>query len=224
MMKMFLLKELSRGRKDAEDTDSEQGDETFQKRTPLMRSFTTMHQYRNRRIKNPKRVTAEYRAFVLDQLLRVHEGEHWDYTMAWGKYDFSRCRSIGRAAYILAEVVQLHEENKPEAACATAVQGLKACAQFAMDGGSWRTSWNLTTLRDPYAAPEFAGTESDMTIVGGFMKAQAELKEKVAVPKWQTPKGDDEDGDTPAMSGAAKARARKAAAAAERLKAAEKKP
>ena len=59
------------------------------------------------------------------------------------------------------------------------MQGVKALYQFALDGGSWRTAWALTLLEDPYDRPRFAGEESELATVTGFLRAQDDLDERI---------------------------------------------
>ena len=59
------------------------------------------------------------------------------------------------------------------------MQGLKASHQFALDSGSWKAAWELTLLGDPYQGPEFGGDPSELTVVGGYLKAADELRERV---------------------------------------------
>ena len=85
---------------------------------------------------------------------------------------------MGRVGYALAEVIQEHAAGNPDAACATAIQLYKAVCQMAVDQGDWRAAWPLTFLDDPYLTPQHTSA-NELDVVGGMLKAKADLKQKV---------------------------------------------
>ena len=92
------------------------------------------------------------------------------------------------------------------------VQLIKSCHQFCLDGGSWKAAWVLTTVEDPYGSVEFGGTEEELNIVAGLLKAKQELATSVNAAKAPYGKGGgkneveiDDGGDgTPATAPAPK--------------------
>ena len=49
--------------------------------------------------------------------------------------------------------------------------------------GSWKAAWVLTTVEDPYGSVEFGGTEEELNIVAGLLKAKQELASSVNAAK-----------------------------------------
>ena len=60
-----------------------------------------------------------------------------------------------------------------------AVQALKSCHQFALDGGDWKAAWPLAQVRDPYKHTAFGGTETALNLVAGLLRAEADLHNRV---------------------------------------------
>ncbi len=95
---------------------------------------------------------------------------------------FGRFRSVGRVAYLAAEMLDTAEDTSvPESerlafVQAALVQTLKSCHQFALDGGDWKAAWLLTQVRDPYRATVFGGTEAELNLVAQLLKAEADLQ------------------------------------------------
>ena len=65
-----------------------------------------------------------------------------------------QCRSIGRAAYLMAEVLECYRRGQVESAMATVVQAWKAFHQYALDNNSWRLAWMMTMVPCPYERAE----------------------------------------------------------------------
>ena len=127
--------------------------------------------------------------------LHVKPNEHWAYREFWEEMPFKQYRSVGRCALLFAEIAQAHEDGNPDLAWALACQSLKACHQFALDGGSWKAAWSLTFQKDPYVQAQWGGSEAELATIANHLKAENELKEKLKqVPrKWNQKTGDPED-------------------------------
>ncbi len=62
---------------------------------------------------------------------------------------------------------------------APCVQCMKGTYQTALDDGSWKLGWHLTTLRDPLAKPRFGGTERELEAVAAYSRAIEELESRM---------------------------------------------
>ena len=113
------------------------------------------------------------------QKLRVRPGQNWSYEDYWKTLPVGRHKTIGRILFVLQEVIEYLDLGQPDIAFATVVQLFKALHQFLVDGGSWKAAWLLTLMEDPYGEEEFGGTSEELAVVGGHLKASAELWEKV---------------------------------------------
>ena len=49
---------------------------------------------------------------------------------------------------------------------------------MAVDQGDWRPAWPQTLLDDPYLTPQHTSA-NELDVVGGMLKAKADLKQKV---------------------------------------------
>ena len=81
--------------------------------------------------------------------------------------------------FVLAEILERFEMGEGEVAWASTVQLYKSLHQFLIDGGDWRVAWDLTLLEDPFGADAFGGSDSELAIIGGHLKATSDLSEKV---------------------------------------------
>jgi len=137
-----------------------------------------MTKLKKSRLTKPKSIISRFREDIKEEL-NVRGGDLWKYRDLWDKTSFRNFRSIGRAGFILLEIIEQMDAGKPEVAHATAIQGWKAIRQFTLDQGSWQASWPLSLLPDPYEQNEWGGTHEEMAAVAGFLRAKADLKEKV---------------------------------------------
>ena len=84
--------------------------------------------------------------------------------------DFSKCKAMGRAAWILLHVVQAADRwETADAPAAVAIQGIKALHQYALDSQEWRLGWQMTGLKDPYGRLKFANLEEEVEDIAGFV-------------------------------------------------------
>ena len=179
-IQMLLLMELQkrngggRGIGSGSESDAEAGGGN----NKVTRTFDRMSRMRARRLKDPARVIKEGRRHFME-VLKLRADERWTYDDVWQKMPFGKFRSVGRMAFVITEALERLERGEPEIAHTTLMQGLKASHQFALDSGSWKAAWKLTLLGDPYQGPEFGGDPSELTVVGGYLKAADELRERV---------------------------------------------
>ena len=176
----------------------------------IARAFANMETMRSERVDSPESIINPFLREVWDQLGVRTPHQHWQFREHWESQNYTRCRSVGRCAYILAEVVQALYDNQPRVALATAVAGWQGCHQFALDQGSWRAAWPLVRLRDPYARAPFAGSARDLSTVGGFLRAQHDLQDRIGPQTMADLPEDQTEGGTPA-SPAPKRRQRRGA-------------
>ena len=112
--------------------------------------------------------------------LGVRPGEIWRYRDYWKTMKFANFRSVGRCAYLFSEIIEECERSQDVAIIqATAIQALKSCHQFAIDGGSWRAAFALSLFVDSYGKEVFGGDEEELSTVVGYLKAQDDLSERV---------------------------------------------
>ena len=115
----------------------------------------------------------------------------------------------------MAEICELHRLGEHEAAGGLAVQGLKACHQYGIDGGTWKKAWPLTTLKDPFVKDDFSGTYTELDTVVGMLEAREKLQNLLGrgLPENDTAEDDEE---VPARRGRRRADPKKAATKAEK--------
>ena len=101
------------------------------------------------------------------------------YRDVWKGENYTKCRSIGRMTYILQEICKELRRGNHQVAYATAIQGWKAARQYAGDGNSWRAAWHVTCLPDPSRKPKWSSLPQELSAVGGYLKAEADLTAKV---------------------------------------------
>ena len=95
-------------------------------------------------------------------------------------------------------MIEQLDAGQADVAQATAIQGFKAIHQMILDQGSWRAAWALSLLLDPYERREFGGNEAELAAVAGWLKAKADLKERV---RSGTNGKDEDDEDAPTGKG-----------------------
>ena len=143
-----------------------------------VRAFSAMDHMRRCRLDTPAQIITQFRQECMEEL-NVRGHQHWAYEGVWQKQNYAQCRSVGRCAYILTEIVELLDQGKAAEAHATSIQAWKALAQFSLDGQSWRAAWPLTGLPDPYSRKEFAGTPAELSTVAAYLKGLEALKTSI---------------------------------------------
>ena len=76
----------------------------------------------------------------------------------------------------LMYVMQLHVlkrqlKGQHKQAAAQNVRNLKALHQVALDGGEWKTGWELTFLPHPLQRQRFGGTAAELEAIGAMQVA-----------------------------------------------------
>ena len=129
--------------------------------------------------KGQKRIREKYRVQTVEDL-DAEEMDKWRYPELFDVMDFSKCKAIGRATWILLHVVQAADRfETADAPAAVAIQGIKALNQYALDTNDWRLAWQMTGLKDPYGRLRFAGDEEELEDIAGFVEAEERLATKV---------------------------------------------
>ena len=73
-------------------------------------------------------------------------------------------------------VMQLHVlkrqlKGQHKQAAAQNVRNLKALHQVALDGGEWKTGWELTFLPNPLQKQRLGGTAAELEAIGAYQVA-----------------------------------------------------
>jgi hypothetical protein len=181
LIQLLLLNELQKGGrkgKKKQGSDSSSGSDVENQDIGLVKALKNMDRLRRGRIKRPRKITRGFRKAVLKKL-NVRPGQAWSMKDHWKTLPIGRHRTIGRITYVIAEALERFELGQPDAAWATLVQLYKALHQFLLDGGSWKAAWLLTLVEDPYGEDSFGGSNSELAVVGGHLRASADLYEKV---------------------------------------------
>ena len=181
MLRLLLEKEMKTKKKKGSGSSSSSSMSSIGDKTANV--YAKLQKLRRQRKKQPWKLNKKFRAHVMRHL-NVLPGEAWRYRTYWAAMPFRNFRSVGKLAFLLSEIIQEAEapgeaSHRLAVVQATAVQGLKACHQFALDGGSWKAAWPLTLIPDPYAKEEFGGSPEELGAIASWLKTTAELKEKV---------------------------------------------
>ena len=183
VLKFLLLKQLAKDSGRAPGID-DVNEAALGQQDVMTKAFARYSKYKGQLYTSPETIVTEYRDHVRAEL-GVRTGDIWSYRHYWKTMPFDRFRSVGRLGYLLTEAMDFAEEpgmNDKERLMvvrAMLAQGLKACHQFALDQGSWRAAWPLTMLRDPYRQTGFGGTEPELNLVAGLLKAEDDLRTRV---------------------------------------------
>ena len=167
---MQVMREFMRAA-DSSDPTALSGGSTF------ARSLNQMQNFRERRKTHGMQIYAEYEKLVLEKM-HVLPGQYWSWIDWWRTLPFQQFRSVGRMAYGFAEVIEQLRDNNTATAMATAVGCLKAAHQFSLDGGHWRTAWELTALPEPYMRSQFGGTPLEINTVSSYLKAVDDIESR----------------------------------------------
>jgi hypothetical protein len=208
MMMMYMMSQMQRPHSSGHGEGGGQGN-------VIATSFDRYEIMQTRRYRVPRRVRTEFTEFARGVVRARKPGDQFSNYHFWEAIPFKQHRAVGRMSYILAELVEMGDEGATrDQILATACQGLKCAYQYGLDNGNWKAAWPLSCLPDPYKGPRFGGTASELAIVGGLLKAEADLEEKIRGPKGRKADLDEEDEDPDAEAarkekGKAKAEARK---------------
>ena len=71
------------------------------------------------------------------------------------------------------------EQGRADIGYATIVQLYKSLHQYVLDKGNWKAAWLLSLLEDPYGSDSFGGDDDELAVIGGKLRADMDLWEKV---------------------------------------------
>ena len=146
----------------------------------LTKAFNAYEDLKLKRTQEPLTIVRDFRDECIGKL-RPRPNETWRYLDVWklDRWDQSSCRTAGRFAYLLGEMIEDLDRGEVATAHATAVLAYRACRQFRLDGNSWKAAWLLTAMEDPFSQSKWGGTPHQLAVIGGYLKAEAELKDRV---------------------------------------------
>ena len=131
-----------------------------------------------------------------------------------------------RVDFMLCQILESLEQNRPEYARAQVVQCMKCLHGFSCQG-SWRAAWPFTHMIDPFDMDGHGGDDVEMEVNMSWLRTKDDLRTKVAggaarLSKWGS---DDSEGagEGDAAGEATAASARKSAAAKKKAAAKAKK-
>ena len=188
LMKLMMLSTLRRELRESRrlaDGDSGSDEERVGKgQDSTTKAFAKYTAYKKSSRARPLRVLEEYKTFAKDEM-NVRVGDRWSFRDWWRTMPFQKYRSVGRTAYLLCELLDTSERQElaPQDRLALVqaglVQSLKACHQYALDGGDWKAAWPLTQVKDPFRATSFGGTETELNLIAALLKAEGDLQTRV---------------------------------------------
>ena len=171
VIQIMMLKEMSRGRA------SSSRDEDGGRPSGIAKAVSGMHHHRQRLRNHPKQFITEFRELVKDEL-SVKVGEPWAYKDISKKIPWGKMKSLQRCFLLDCAVMELLETGDVTRAQALLGQSMKAKWQVALNNGNWRVAWPLTGEPDPLSRRPFAGTEAELEIASGWVKALDELQKR----------------------------------------------
>ena len=186
MMVLTMLNQQLQGRRTAAAgaADSDDEEDATGGQDKVTRGFARYSAYKQASKLKPNRVIEQYRQHVKDEM-NIRAGDRWSYRDWWKTMPFNRFRSVGRVAYLLTEMLDTAEDDtvdekaRLQALRVGLIQSIKSCHQFALDGGDWKAAWPLAQVRDPYKHTAFGGTETELNLVAGLLRAEADLHNRV---------------------------------------------
>ena len=121
--------------------------------------------------------------------------------------------------FMLCQILESLEQNRPEFARAQVVQCMKCLHEFSRQG-SWRAAWPLTHKVDPFDIDGHGGDSVEMDVIMSWLRTKDDFRSKVAdgAAKMSELVSDDSEG-----AGEDGAAAESAAAAARKSTGAKKK-
>ena len=142
--------------------------------------FRGLHALRKRFNSVPRRVRAEYRDWVKEELGVVSAQQHWKYRDHSRRLLalFGKMKGLWRVDHALCEVLEFAEAGEADKALAFVVQLRKALHQVALDGGSWEVAARLLPSKDPLGRSTFGGSELEMDAIHRYNKAWKEVQSK----------------------------------------------
>jgi hypothetical protein len=152
-MQLLTLNELQKlsKRRNADSDDDDSGGSDQRPRRGVAVPFKRMRKRRAmlKTSKGQRSIRSKYRLQTV-QDLDAEEKDKWRYPELFDVMDFSKCKAMGRATWILLHVVQAADRfETADAPAAVAIQGIKALHQYALDTNDWRLAWQMTGLKDP---------------------------------------------------------------------------
>jgi len=148
---------------------------------PTTKSFSAMESMHRRRLEDPDSIIIQHRAECM-QRLSIRSNEPWGFRDVWERQQpaYEGHRQIGRAAYMIADAIQLLENGQVKQAHASLICYWRALYQNALDKGNWTIAWELTGLQDPYRREQFGGTAEELSVIAGYTRAVSDLRNRIS--------------------------------------------
>jgi hypothetical protein len=119
-----------------------------------------------------------------EDTLTEGEDRPWAWADAHRSIPWGACQTASRAWVGYSAILRiLRRRRKPSKlekwARGQCVQMMKTMEQHALDNGSWLTGWKLSGLVDPSKRREYAGEETEMSLIAAHTKAEKSLRDAV---------------------------------------------
>jgi hypothetical protein len=208
VMLLMMMRQMMSGKKKRRDEAAADSDGSSSSpdrpKQGLALSFARMRRRRKkfRTRLGQKEIRRRFKELTVENL-NPSGSQRWDYLELFPEATaFQKHKSLGRAGFILLQIIQAADEEESVDRCAAiAIQGWKALLQFAIDG-DWRNAWALSLQRDPYGSARWAGDEMELADVAGLAEAEDRLAKKLAARAEETPAGGRNKGKKEKQDGA----------------------
>lgn len=80
---------------------------------------------------------------------------------------------------LLGEILDLLLADRPKAASAQVVQGMKAVQGYVVSGGDWAKAWPHTFLPDPVTGKRHGAKEEELEAVLSMLKTQRDIEKSI---------------------------------------------
>ena len=147
-----------------------------------LKAVTSMHRLDRRIKRHPRAIVREFEKELVRDL-GVVPGQAWSVRDYLKKQNWGKFKGIYRTAMQDAAVYEYLRAGNSDAACAQVVQNMKSKLQCVLQGGDWTTAWMLTGLPDPLSRKEWAGSQTEMAVISGYMNSLHKLKKKIKEAK-----------------------------------------
>ena len=142
----------------------------------ISRNLSRMRSLEARIEAEPLRTWRQYRARWVKLLGKEGGGFRWhdrNRAIKWKKYGGMR-----RVDFMLCQVLESLEQDRPEFARAQVVQCMKCLHEFSRHG-SWKASWPLTHMVDPWDLDGHGGDDVEMEVIMSWLRTKDDLRRKV---------------------------------------------
>ena len=134
---------------------------------------------------HPLKAWKEYRHRWVRLLGKEAGGFRWhdrNRAIKWKKFAGMR-----RVDFMLCQILESLEQNRPEYAMAQVVQCMKCLHEFSRQG-SWRAAWPLTHMIDPFDMDGHGGDDVEMEVIMSWLRrttfAQRSRAARPGCPSW----------------------------------------